>query len=428
MNFVPGKRFYIITLLLISFLSIQAQNNTSSPYSLFGLGELENKAIGATAGMGGTGVGMKSTNSLNTTNPASYSGIDSISFIYELCTSAKLSIFRENSLKQVDRTGNVKKLDLGFRVKPWWALGVGIAPFSSVGYNISTSGTIQGSTNTVTTNIQGTGGITQVFFLNSISITKNLAIGANVSYLFGSIDQVQTKTSAVFSETPSIQVKNSFHNVYGTYGIQYSNHYDPVIYTIGVVYSPHNYVKSKKMTYITVGTDTTRHELSQTAFALPDCYGIGFSLNKSNQFLLAFDYKLQRWADVVSSDINTNVKSTDISTGYSNYTYVNSHQYSFGLQYTPQKRFSTSYFDKMMYQVGLNYMNSYLKINGEPIYQYAVTCGVGLPIKNNNSYFNVAFEYGRNGSTNNGLIQEDYFMIHLNVIMHDFWFLKSKYN
>jgi hypothetical protein len=421
MDFVPKRKCCLFILLLISNILIKAQNNTNSPYSIFGIGELENKGIGASTGMGGTGIGMQSNHSLNYANPASYSGIDSISFIYELCTSGKISVFTTSTITQVDKTANFKKLDLGFRVAPFWALGLGVAPFSNVGYDILSTAPISGTQIQVTTSTVGTGGITQLFFINSISIGKNLAIGINASYLFGSTNLTQTLASAGFSGAPSIQSKTSYHNFYGTYGLQYSNSFNKISYTFGAIYAPHNYLKSQNSAVNTIGIDTIRSNLSQTgAFLLPNIYGVGFSLCKNNQLTIALDYKLQQWAKVNTADFNPIINGT--------IEYINSNQFSLGLQYAPKKRFSTSYFDRMVYQFGANYMNSYLKINNQLLNLYSLSCGIGLPIRNNNSFFNVAFEYGKSGVTSNGAIQENYFMVHLNIIMHDYWFMRSKYN
>jgi hypothetical protein len=44
------------------------------------------------------------------------------------------------------------------------------------------------------------------------------------------------------------------------------------------------------------------------------------------------------------------------------------------------------------------------------------------------SNINLGFEVGRRGTTNAGLIQEDFFSIRLGLSLNDRWFVKNKYN
>ena len=65
-------------------LNMMAQSNgSSSSYSRFGLGTLENQAQGFSKAMGGTGLGYRAGNRINTLNPASYSAIDSTTLLLE---------------------------------------------------------------------------------------------------------------------------------------------------------------------------------------------------------------------------------------------------------------------------------------------------------------------------------------------------------
>lgn len=85
------------TLTLLSLTALfcvqsYAQHNTSSPYSKFGIGETETGAYGMNGGMAGTGIGLYVPGFLNIANPAAIA-IDSLSFIFDVSTSAKLSRF-----------------------------------------------------------------------------------------------------------------------------------------------------------------------------------------------------------------------------------------------------------------------------------------------------------------------------------------------
>ena len=58
-------------------------NGCNSPYSRFGLGLLTDQPQGFNKSMGGVGLGVRVGNRVNTINPASYSAIDSLSFIMD---------------------------------------------------------------------------------------------------------------------------------------------------------------------------------------------------------------------------------------------------------------------------------------------------------------------------------------------------------
>jgi len=78
-------RFRRISLLfgLVLFpvmLFAQFNNNTTSPYSRFGLGDLQGYSFGRTAAMGGASLASRNNMQINTSNPASYTAVDSLAF------------------------------------------------------------------------------------------------------------------------------------------------------------------------------------------------------------------------------------------------------------------------------------------------------------------------------------------------------------
>ena len=65
------KKVVFISILIITQLSLKAQNNTNSPYTRFGYGELADRSFGAGRAMGGVGIGLHSSKQINPMNPAS---------------------------------------------------------------------------------------------------------------------------------------------------------------------------------------------------------------------------------------------------------------------------------------------------------------------------------------------------------------------
>ena len=176
-----------------------SQSSTNSPYSYFGIGETEASDIGRTAGMGGIGIGVASGRMLNKANPASYSSLDSLAFLLDISLSLKSSDYRNSKGSFSTLNGGLKKFALGFRASPYWAMSVGVKPFSSVGYNVVQTKLIEGSTDPYTVTFTGDGGLTQLYFGNSFKLTKHLAVGVNASYIMGSIAKQEVYTSNNFS-------------------------------------------------------------------------------------------------------------------------------------------------------------------------------------------------------------------------------------
>ena len=85
------KAINCIIFLLLVVLKSQAQNvMTSSPYSMFGIGELESGLYGQNAAMGGVSYGMRNNTLINIENPAGLTALESKRLLTEL------SIFLKN--------------------------------------------------------------------------------------------------------------------------------------------------------------------------------------------------------------------------------------------------------------------------------------------------------------------------------------------
>jgi hypothetical protein len=57
-----------------------------------------------------------------------------------------------------------------------------------------------------------------------------------------------------------------------------------------------------------------------------------------------------------------------------------------------------------------------------------MTLGFGLPTSGAMSNFNIGLEYGKKGTTINGLVQETYGSVSLSFSLNDKWFRQYKIN
>ena len=152
-------------LLAMATLYAPAQTNGSnSPYSRFGLGSLKDQSQGFNKAMSGVALGFRDGNRINMQNPASYSAIDSLSFIFDVGLTLQNVNFKSggNSINAHNTT--LDYINAGFRLCPGLGFSFGFIPFSSIGYDFSESKYLgdhfnSGSTMTYTNSYTGDGGL-----------------------------------------------------------------------------------------------------------------------------------------------------------------------------------------------------------------------------------------------------------------------------
>ena len=403
--FMCGMLFFLTD---ISF----AQNNTSSPYSIFGIGEIETRDFGRTAGMGNVGIGLKSTNFLNQRNPAGLSGIDTLTFILDVAGSVKFSKFITTSEEEKTSNFNFKNLAAGFRISKMWTTGVGLSPFSSVGYDISGDQYVEGAPGSYKMYFSGSGGINKFYWANSLELFKGLSIGATASFLFGTITHNET--------TSAMNIRNTYaaNKIYFDFGLQYSHLIGQYTYvTVGGVYGYKTDIKLSPQVYITdsYGNVLKDQVTGDNKSYIPQSFGAGFSISRNKrdyQWLLAVDYKRQQWS--VDKTYRSGIKYTD------------SDIYSFGLQLIPNTKRAENYFQVIRYQIGGMINNSYMQINGHQLQDYSFSVGLGLPFRNR-TYINVALNMGQAATGYTGGIKENYTLLSVNLSLIELWFAKQKY-
>ena len=75
-----------------------AQSGSNSPYSRYGFGQLSDQSFGNSKAMGGIAYGLRNGYQINAANPASYSAVDSLTFLFDFGMSLQNSNFVENGV------------------------------------------------------------------------------------------------------------------------------------------------------------------------------------------------------------------------------------------------------------------------------------------------------------------------------------------
>lgn len=408
-------------LLTVSFAAISifgiAQNNTNSPYTRYGFGEIPGTYSGEQKAMGGVALGLRSKTGINTMNPASYSSVDSTTFMFDLGVSTLLSRFSSPEGSRTSFNGNLDYLNMQFPLMKNVGFSAGMLPFSFSGYNFYNTGILPLSeypdTITTTRTYAGSGGISQVYAGLSIEFFNHISLGANAYYMFGSAvnsRELRFSDSNLYGSAQSDSITvNSFRF---RYGAQFYNTFAKKHHvTLGLIYEPKvslsaNYSEATG----SVLTDLTPYENVHSSFEMPEMMGAGLSYTFDNRLTLATDYSLTKWGDAVYMGVRD--------------TLNNQSKISFGAEYQPNAR-GRYYYEKIYYRAGLNLSDPYYKIGGiQQPKNFGITFGFGLPLKNSSTVVNAAFEYGKTGNAGN--LREDYFKFTLNAAFNELWFFKRK--
>lgn len=402
------------------FTEIQSQNNTYSPYSRFGIGDIAKKGFGRNHALGGIGFGLRDNNHINHLNPASNSAQDTMSFIFSTGIIGNTMQMASNQSSHNVSNVTLSHLAIGFPVSRWWKSSFGLVPYSKMGYKI------------IDVDLEseqyydGSGGINQFFFGNALKITNNISAGVTVSYLFGTLNQTRQLLFPLEDNIFSVNSKSramvgDFHF---RYGLQYTGRIkEDYRFTIGGIYEIKTALKTDQDWLIIneltspsgpVRDTVLNYVASESTIELPASYGIGASFSRDNKFLIGLDYSFQEWSE--TSFLNQQ-----------NDSLVNSSSINFGVQYIPDHSDFRSYWKRIHYRMGVHYSDTYLELRGHQLKDYGITLGFGIPYGNSGTSFNFAVDIGRRGTKELNLIEENYVMFTLSLSLYDYWFFKRRY-
>lgn len=422
------KKIIVSISLLFSLVSF-AQQSTSSPYSYYGIGDVRFKGSIENRSMGGMSVVADSIH-MNVMNPASYSSLKLTTFsIGGTFAATKLKTNTQNEKAQ--RT-TLDYLAVGIPVKKL-GIGFGLIPFSAVGYNISN--TTYPSNGIQSINYYyGYGGMNKVFLGFGYQLTKKLSFGADVQYNFGKID---TKSVAMMYDANNIPVqygtretnRSNLSGLNFNTGVSFNSKlYKKVSIFSSATYSPEstlNLVNSRTIaavqgisgaTEVVVG-DALDISVANTKLKLPSKFTFGVGIGETKKWIVGSELVFQNSSNFGNrfNDIN-NVK------------YENATRFTLGGYYIPNYKSFSNYFNRVTYRGGFRYENTGLIIDNQSINDAALTLGLGMPLRGTFSNINIGFEYGNRGTTNSGLVKENYMNFSVGLSFNDRWFQKRKFD
>lgn len=397
-------------------VSAQTEGLTSSPYSLYGLGVINQTTIGGANGMGYTGIAMKSTKYINNLNPANFSLVPKNSFLYDVGLRAEYNTYSNKNNNEGKANLNFSNLAFAFSLTDDLGMGLSMIPYSDVGYSlVGIKTNIEGSTETFESNVTGIGGLSDLRLNLGYALSSKIRTGASMSFMFGSIEEEESFTLS--NSAFQLNETTNYKGVRLGFGVQYDLT-DKITFgsTVQLPTSLSGSLKrsvSKSLGYSDVVVEEDEKD-DVSDFKLPMELGIGFSGKVLNKFTVNLDYKKNFW-DATNQKENIG-------------SYKDQNIYGFGAEYLNDLN-GIKYWQHIRFRVGLNYDNGYLSINGKKIEGQSLTAGIGLPISRySNSMLNFSYSYGSKGLVQNILIKENYHLLTFNLSLEDLWFVKRKIN
>ncbi|QXP50590.1 hypothetical protein [Cellulophaga sp. HaHa_2_1] len=414
-----------VAIVLLSSIGLSAQNGTVSPYSYFGLGDTRNLGTVDNQMMGGISMVGDSIH-INLKNPAAYSKL-------MLTTYAAGISYNNIGLKTSDASQNtsVTNLDylsIGVPLGKGFGMGFGLMPFTSVGYDLETSTTVDDVT--IINNYAGDGGLNRVYFSLGYQLLDDISIGATVNYNFGTINstRVQTSSDAQYGALDSRETQ------VGGFDFNYSINYTPKISekytlytTIGVdtqinlnaensqSIGSFSRVTGQEIEVVDVNLDAQSRKFAPVRIPTKTTLGVG--IGEDLKWFLGAEYTFQELSTYRNDFFEVD-----------NLTYNDASGFAIGGYFVPEYNSFTSYYKRITYRAGLRVSQTGLEINNEDINDFGITFGTGLPLGRDISNLNIGFEIGKRGTIDAGLIKENYFKVNIGLSLNDRWFRKRKIN
>lgn len=436
------KKLLIVFITIIA-LKVNAQQGANSPYSFYGIGSLSFKGTIENQSMGGLSIYTDSTH-VNLRNPASYGG----SLLSSLNNEARLvkytvggshssTTLKTNSDSDKLTSTTFDYLAIAIPVGKF-GFGFGLQPYTSVGYKLENFNSL----NNISHRYSGDGGVNKVFLGFGYQVTKDLGVGLNFDYNFGNIQnnivQFVYNDENELTQYQSRQADRSdLSGISLNLGLTYNKMLnDKLELKSGITYAPKSKLTSenqREFATIVINPNTGAEiavnsidennalpeNLKETELTIPSRFSVGAGIGEPLKWFAGAEYVSQNSSDFSSQLLDDPTNA---------YQFENASSFSLGGFYIPNYNSLTSYFNRVVYRSGLRFGNSGLNINNESIKEFGISFGVGLPVGRSLSNVNLGFEIGKRGTTNQNLVQENFFNFKVSLSFIDRWFQKRKYN
>ncbi|WP_236974356.1 hypothetical protein [Membranihabitans maritimus] len=426
-----------------------AQLSENSPLSSLGIGDLAEPSVVSSNTLGGLFSTYSNPYNVNLVNPASYAGLMATAF--DMGVDASYTTIKDSQKEQSAWGGNFKYLSLSFplmspvnvvldRKEQLFKMGMNISllPISRMDYRINQEITTDFE-DAVSRQYGGNGGLNKLQ-IGTGAKYKNLSMGFNIGFLFGSI---QNERALLF---------DAANNNYHTY-TENERLYSGFLWNAGLQYKwflnkdsgdPTNnrwiafglygnskqavsvdqteIVLRKSTSYFGLDDENANDELIDTISInqtdnirnyLPSEIGFGISYGLANRLQAGINIEYNGWKNF----------NNFLNIG----TLRNSWSSAASIEYTPNPSALLNYWQRVSYRGSLYFNNDPRVFNEMGLTKKGMQVGLGFPIfqKRQLAYFNVSFDAGQLG---NEIFKENYIRFNIGVTLNNnLWFYKRRF-
>ncbi len=436
------SRAFLVVLSSLLFTTGWGQTTTyNSPFSMKGIGDLPNPVLIRGSAMGGISIAMRDPMYIDFNNPASFSARDSLSFVFDFGLNGKSTKLQSARGAKHTHDLNLGNLVFSFPISRHMGVAMGFVPSIYNGYALNEKVTeddplYDPKIGELSYYFKGDGGVTRFFIGTAIELFDHLSVGVNFDYYFGKIHKMH---ELYFPDDPTAfntrlernYIVSDFNFDIGLqYTVRFGEDKRLVVGMIGSTTNKRTRYTLEAFDYSLVlfpngsrKLDTINHyTLYNQQITLPPTLGIGFTYVKDHHWTVGADYTYSNW--------------TKANIPFSKDSLIASHNIRAGFEYTPNPRDLRRYWKLIKYRVGGHYQNSYFTVNGNPVKDFGISFGAGLPILNRGSgmafllgrtTLNFSVETGWRGNVSRNFVRERYNIIKFGISVNDLWFVKRKY-
>ncbi len=441
------KQLNLFVLLLVTGIAY-SQNISQSPYSRFGLGELQSQCFAAQNAMGQVGQGLRTSAGVNILNPASYSAFMYTSYEAGLLVN---STTQSNAVfSQKVNNASMAYISLGVPISIKRKIGavMGLMPYSSGSYSLDD--TVQKLNNSVSVRdyVKGESNFNRAFLGIGKEFFNKISVGVNFNYIWGSYNNtvasfypqdsgyfspavINSASVGSFMLDAGLQFRHSFttrkisandttykryYFVLGTSGNGLSKLQGTQSYLYG------NTVFTGNPSQIGFW-DTISYTNNQKGYiTIPIQYKLGMSFGRTEKWNLYIDYEKSTWKNFENFGRKEPLADrSKIAIGYS---------------WMPDRmaNLKKHYLKRIEYRVGARQEKLYYSVNNKQIEELAFSGGVSLPVlipkgsamPNESARLHISFDYTQRGTTSDKLVMENIWHLYFGITFTDKWFTQRK--
>ncbi len=443
----PNSKIFTVTLTGILGISMAfGQQNTRSPYSLFGVGLINYHGFADNSANGQNGVSYRYQSNFTFTNPASLSALKNSTF--NAGAFIDMGKFKTPTFNQDFSNAGFKYIALGVPLISYKSgLAFGLLPYSDIGYNIINNVKDSGGI-ALRNEFEGRGGLSKFNIGIGTNIWKYLSLGFNYSYIFGQINENQKRRypgnrfMTSYADNSTLYLKGSHLDL----GLQFHTVSDSGLsHVLGIVFAGNTRLKGEQDRFVYTFTelydggefprDTLVNTFGKSAkMVLPNGLNFSYTIGKGEKWQATAGYGKTMWSNFKSISGDNDGLNND-------------QNYSIGIFICPKPVFDKTnkaasklaYFKSIRYSAGFHHSDGFISAYNSKISENGISIGLGLPFTKVHkkpdgsrviitSRIFLTGEFIRRGTLSNNLIQEDYLKITLGLNLADSWFNKRLFN